>query len=108
VSDVLVALDEFESFDEFGAFDELSDELEALDELAAPVEPSDEFEAPSSAAASPGVFAIEAPMPSATASAPTLQMKRPYVLGVVATAGVLPRIPLRSADRLTAHSLRAR
>ncbi|BBY43528.1 hypothetical protein [Mycolicibacterium celeriflavum] len=68
-------------------------EPDAPDAPDAPVELSDELEAPSSAAASPGLLAIATPTPSATASAPTLPMNRPYVFGVVATAGVLPRIP---------------
>jgi len=43
----------------------------------------------SSAAAMAGLLAIAAPIPSATASPPTLPMNRPYEYGVVATLRVL-------------------
>ena len=56
---------------------------------AVPVVP----DGPSSASAMPGLLAIAAPMPSATANAPTLPMKCPYVFGVVANAAVLPGNP---------------
>lgn len=67
---------------------------EAPDEPALPAAPEAPGE-PFSASAMPGLFATAAPMPSATANAPTLPMKRAYVCGVVANEGVLPRIHWR-------------
>jgi hypothetical protein len=58
--------DELDDGAEFGEDDEASDD-----------DDSDELDCPSSAAAIPGLLAIAAPIPSATASPPTLPMKRP-------------------------------
>ena len=55
---------------------------------AAPAEPDAPW-APLSARASPGLLAIAALIPSATASAPTLPMNRPYEFGVDANEGAL-------------------
>ncbi|WP_232425740.1 hypothetical protein [Mycobacterium sp. JS623] len=55
-----------------------SEEFEEFEEF-------EEAEVPSSAEAIAGLLAIAAPIPSATASPPTLPMKRPYEYGVVAT-----------------------
>jgi hypothetical protein len=51
--------------------DEAVDDADVVDDF------SEEFDAPSSAAAMAELWAIAAPMPSATASPPTLPMNRP-------------------------------
>jgi hypothetical protein len=58
--------------DESSVPDALGDGAESDDD-----EDSDELDSPSSAAAIPGLLAIAAPIPSATANPPTLPMKRP-------------------------------
>jgi hypothetical protein len=64
---------------------------ESVEPVAPVAEPaSDAPEVPSCAQAIPGLLAIATPIPSVTANAPTLPMNRPYPVGVVAKAGVLP------------------
>jgi hypothetical protein len=80
LSDVEVEVDAFDSVDDPAELVPPDSDAESdpeLDESELADDDSEPLEVPSSAAATPGVLAIAAPIPSATANAPTLPMKRP-------------------------------
>ena len=73
----------------------------ADDEVSAETAPADESE--SSATAMPGLLAIAAPMPSATASAPTRPTYRPYPALRAACRGPRPGAEFTSPPRVKSH-----